>query len=313
MNPVSRVNTLTNRYADYLKDLRSLAPSTIHHHLQTAVKLLEHLDYETAPIRLQTLTANDVEQFVRSLSGKYGRGTLQHIVAHLRGFLRFLATKRLVPLGLDSQIDTPRLYRFEQLPRALDWDTMGAFLQSIDRTSPMGLRDHAMFFLMATFGLRPCEIVALTLEDFHWRAGWFRVPQRKTGTTLRLPLTEASGAVLLQYLRKGRPAWPFRELFLRARAPAGRLKPTAVTEAFQAWSKRSGLAIPFQGPYCLRHSYATHLLNRGASLKAIGDLLGHRSRESTCSYLRLAVEDLREVALSVPEEIPAHDHGEVFS
>jgi site-specific recombinase XerD len=73
-----------------------------------------------------------------------------------------------------------------------------------------------------------------------------------------------------------------------------------VTEAFQAWSKRSGLTIPFQGAHCLRHSYAVHLLRAGISLKTIGDLLGHRTLESTCVYLRLAVEDLREVALDLP-------------
>jgi site-specific recombinase XerD len=78
------------------------------------------------------------------------------------------------------------------------------------------------------------------------------------------------------------------------------LKPTAVSEAFQKWVRHSGLPIPFQGPHCLRHAYAVHLLRRGVSLKTLGDLLGHRSAESTCVYLRLATDDLRGVALSVP-------------
>ena len=83
----------------------------------------------------------------------------------------------------------------------------------------------------------------------------------------------------------------------------GLLKPTAVTEAFQGWSKRSGLQIPFQGVHCLRHSYAVYLLRSGISLKTIGDLLGHRTLESTCVYLRLAVEDLRDVALDLPAAV----------
>ena len=99
------------------------------------------------------------------------------------------------------------------------------------------------------------------------------------------------------------PALGYRELFLRCRTPRGALRPTAVTEAFQAWSKRSGLAIPFQGPHCMRHSYAVHLLRSGLSLKTIGDLLGHRTLESTCVYLRLAVDDLRDVALSLPAAV----------
>jgi site-specific recombinase XerD len=78
------------------------------------------------------------------------------------------------------------------------------------------------------------------------------------------------------------------------------LQPTAVAEVFQTWVRRSGLPIPFQGPHCLRHSYAVHLLRRGIPLKTLGDLLGHRTAESTCVYLRLATRDLRRVPLSLP-------------
>jgi site-specific recombinase XerD len=78
-----------------------------------------------------------------------------------------------------------------------------------------------------------------------------------------------------------------------------------VTEAFQHWRARSGLVIPFKGPHCLRHAYAVHLLRCGTALKTIGDLLGHRSAESTCVYLRLAIEDLREVPLDLPMEVPS--------
>jgi len=88
---------------------------------------------------------------------------------------------------------------------------------------------------------------------------------------------------------------------LRIRAPHGRLKPTAVSEVFQNQARKSGLNIPYQGPHCLRHSYAVHLLRQGTSVKVIGDVLGHRDAESTCVYLRLAIDDLRNVALDVPD------------
>jgi integrase/recombinase XerD len=110
----------------------------------------------------------------------------------------------------------------------------------------------------------------------------------------------------VRYLRHGRPSSPWREVFLRVRAPAGILKPTAVGEAFQKWVRRSGLPIPFHGPHCLRHSYAVHLLRQGVALKTLGDLLGHRLAESTCVYLRLATDDLRGVALAVPRSA---EHG----
>ena len=205
--------------------------------------------------------------------------------------------------SLHTMIDTPRIYRLERLPRHLPWQTVKQLLASIDTTSSYGLRDYTMLFLVATYGLRTCEVVSLTLDDINWRAGTIRIPQRKTAQELVLPLTDAAGDVLVRYLKESRPNLAFRQLFLlRVRAPLGALKPTAVTEAFQLRVRLSGLDIPYHGPHCLRHSYATQLLRQGTSVKAIGDLLGHRDAESTCVYLRLATEELRTVALPVPEE-----------
>jgi len=207
-----------------------------------------------------------------------------------------------MPPGLSSQIDTPRVYRLEQLPRALSWDVVEAILRSIDRHQPAGLRDYAMFSLMAQYGLRCSEIAALSLEDVHWRSRRITVSQRKTKNSLLLPLTDLAGAALYEYLRKGRRVCSaHRKVFLGCRAPYLPIGPAAVGEAFRARLLRSGLDIPPRGPHCLRHSYAVHLLRQGASLKEIGDLLGHRLAGSTCVYLRLAVEDLREVALPLPQ------------
>lgn len=298
--PASRVETLARAYAARLGDLRGLAPKTIHEHATTAAAFLDFMAYETAPSRLADVTASAVEAFVRRASGRLCRASLQHTAARLRGFLRFLAELGAIRPGLDQQIDTPRMYRLEQLPRSLPWATVRALLRSIDQATPHGLRDYTMLFLITTYGLRASEVVALTLDAIDWRRRLLRVPQRKTGTPLLLPLTDPAGTVLVRYLRRGRPSSPQRELFLRAHAPAGVLKPSAVAEVFQHWVRRSGLPIPFQGAHCLRHSYAVHLVRRGVSLKTVGDLLGHRTAESTCVYLRLATDDLRSVALSLP-------------
>jgi site-specific recombinase XerD len=303
--PMPRPNqrqSLLTEYSTYLETVRGLAPPTIAQHLRTSGQLLGHLHYEVDPGRLGDLTRRDIETFVRVSGERLGRRSLQNAVAQLRSFLRFLSGRGQVAAGLEGQIDTPRVYRGERLPRSLPWGIVQEFLRSIDRAKPLGLRDHTIFLLIATYGLRASEVVALTLDDIEWRAGRIRVPQPKTAQRLVLPLTDAAGQALVDYLRRARPTLPYREVFLRGRAPAGLLRPTAVTEAFQAWVRRSGLAIPFQGPHCLRHSYAVHLLRQGVPLKTIGDLLGHRSAESTCVYIRLAVEDLRDVALCLPPE-----------
>lgn len=109
--------------------------------------------------------------------------------------------------------------------------------------------------------------------------------------------------VLIAYLRKVPRPPGERNLFFRVRAPIRPLRRDALRYAFDKWSKRSGLEIPFHGPHCIRHSYAVHLLGQGTSLKTIGDLLGHRRPESTAGYLRLATDQLREVSLPVPRPL----------
>lgn len=290
-------------YCRHLQDTRGLAAATVTNHGATVRKFLVYLaDLGDDPleVRLRGLDLGAIEGFLEIVSRRLSRHSLQHTVGHLRSFLRFLATQGLTPISLDDGIDTPRVYRGERLVRALPWETVLALLRSIDRSTPMGQRDYAMLLLAVTYGLRTCEIVSLQLDDISWREERLRVPRSKVRTPLVLPLTTEVGAAILAYLRGGRPASTFREIFLRVRAPAGTLKPTAVTEVFQGWVRRSGLPIPFQGPHCLRHSLALHLLRQGTSLKTIGDLLGHHSAESTCVYLRLHVEDLREVALDLP-------------
>jgi site-specific recombinase XerD len=238
---------------------------------------------------------------VRATGQRVSRETLQHVIGRIRGFLRFLVFRGTIRGGCEPQIDTPRCYRLERLPRSLPWETVRALLNGIDRTRTTGLRDYAMLFLIATYGLRACEIVALTLDSIEWRTQVLRVPARKRAPARVLPMTDDAATVLIDYLRHARPYHStHRELFLRARGPSSRLKPTAVSNVFQTHVKRSGLPIAFRGPHCLRHAYAVHLLRQGTSLKTIGDLLGHRTAESTCVYLRLAVSDLRAVPLSLP-------------
>jgi site-specific recombinase XerD len=294
----SAASILLEEYANYLHEVRGLASDTIARRRHTAQWFLRHLDEEG--ITLKTIHRCHLESYITRTGKRLCRRSLQHEVSALRVFLRFLAMDRRVPAGLDSQIDTPRLYRLEQLPRALPWETVRALLRSIDRTSAKGMRDYAMFLLIATYGLRISEVVAITVDDIHWRQSRLRIHQSKTSSPLELPLTNEVSTALVKHLKRTPPSPPYRRIFLRMRAPIGILKRTAVADTFQAVVQKSGLRIPFQGPHCMRHSLATHLLKNGTPLKTIGDILGHRSAASTSAYLRLATGDLREVSLPVP-------------
>jgi integrase/recombinase XerD len=296
--PYSEIDIQVTAYADYLQEVRGCAQKTICEHVRTAQYFLTHLEKRLQ--RLQTLTSSDLEEYIKKAGKRLSRRSLQQAVSDLRSFLRFLAAKGEIPTGLDTRIDTPRVYRLEQLPRSLPWEMVRAFLRSIDRTTDKGLRDYTIFLLIATYGLRVSEIAALTLENIQWRTNRIRILQRKTSAPLELPLTNEVGTALFKYLKRVSPRPPHRQIFLRVTAPIGPLNPISVTAAFQLWSRRSGLGIPFKGAHCLRHSYASNLVKNHTSLKTIGDILGHRCAESTVTYLRLATNDLRDVALPMP-------------
>lgn len=287
-------------YSVYLKEVRGLAPGTISEQLRIAAQFLSHLDVDKATRRLEEIGTGDIERFIRKISASLRRTTLRTKVTSLRNYLRFLAASGKAPPELAEQIDGPRVYKHEKLPRTLPWKTVQALLRSIPKHTAMGQRDYTTLFLMATYGLRCCEVAALTLDDVDWRASRLRIPQSKTRNMLELPLTDEAARVLIDYLRQVPRPNGYRNLFFRMRPPIGILTRESLREIFQSRSRRSGLDIPFQGPHCLRHSYAVHLLRQGTPLKTIGDLLGHQHPESTASYLRLATEDLREVGLSVP-------------
>lgn len=291
---------LLSAFQDHLQAERGFASSTVDRCVKHSREFLDWLRYDQNSDALQSLGAQELESFIEKLSQRMGRVGLQKPIATLRSLLRFLVSKDRMAPGLEAQIDTPRVQRQDHPPRSLPWPTVIAFLNAIDQNTAVGKRDYAMFSLMATYGLRACEVVSLTLDDVHWQQRRLRVFQTKTRHYLDLPLTDQVGAALYSYLRQVVRKTPSRHIFLRVKPPLGVLKPTGVTEAFQFWAMKSELAIPYKGTYCLRHSYAMFLLRQGESLKTIGDMLGHRTIESTGVYLRLSADDLRSVALPVP-------------
>jgi len=274
-----------------------LSLASLNHHGQTVADFLSR----GVPVDrcLSTLTAFDVEAFVQLKSKENSRQSLQHVIAHLRAFLRYCADHGEAPGGLHV-IDTPRVYRGELPPRALDWATVRRLLASIRRRDPRDWRDCTILHLMAYYGLRPSEVAALRLDSVDWEAGTLRVEQRKTRSVLVLPLASRTVRLLRRYLQAGRSNNDLPQLFLRIRSPIKALKNHGVIEVFTYRAERSGLSLGEVSSYSLRHAFAMRLLRRGVGVKAIGDVLGHRSLEATCAYLRVDVDMLRKVALPMP-------------
>jgi integrase/recombinase XerD len=296
----SAVEIELERFAGYLRESRGLAAATVLGHTQRLRAFLQFLKLDQEPGGLRRLKLGRIEAFLHRSARTNNRFSLQNVVATLRAFLRRQYAQGLLASPLHLQIDTPRVYRFERLPRALAWTQVQVLLNSIDRSEPFGCRDFTLLYLAAAYGLRSGELVRLTLEDLDWRGRTLRVAQTKTKQAIYLPLSDEAASVLIDYLRTARPKSRQRQLFLRMRAPDGPLKAAAVHGVLDHRRRLSGLELPEFGTHVLRHSLAAHLLHQGVGLKAIGATLGHRAIESTSIYLRLGVEDLRGVALPVP-------------
>lgn len=256
-------------------------------------------------------TAGDVDAYQRVRAGQLRRITLGLASRRLRTFLHFLYTAGHVPSDLASRVVFPTLYQYEGIPSLLTDDQIKAVLSLTRRDrSAKGRRDFAILTLLATYGLRSSELAGLRLSNIDWRAESITITHGKTHDTTLVPLLPHVATALLAYLRHGRPSAPARELFLRQRPPyralhrAGSVYSIVSTRLLAAGILPAGK----RGPHLFRHARAVSLLRARVPVKAIADVLGHRSMRSTATYLKLQDEDLRAVALALPEikEVP---HG----
>jgi integrase/recombinase XerD len=295
----NRFAALRDRYHQELVEVRGFAISTLKHHDATVA------DFLARGLRprqhLRHISRSDIERYIALKSTENSRQSLQHTVAALRAFLCYCYDHGQTSSRRDI-IDTPRAYRGELLPRALEWSAIQRLLRSIDRRTSTGERDYAILHLMAHYGLRPSEIVSLRLDSISWADNTLKVEQRKTRSMLVLPLAVATVKVLCRYLERvrGDDVSKYAELFLRTHCPYRALRNSAICEMFSRRAQECGLGRREYTAYSLRHEFAMRLLTRGVGVKAIGDVLGHRDLESTCVYLRLDIHSLRHVALPVP-------------
>jgi site-specific recombinase XerD len=158
-----------------------------------------------------------------------------------------------------------------------------------------------MAVLAAKLGLRAKEIAQLSLDDLDWKGGALCLQQTKGRRARLLPLPAPVGQAIAQYLRTVRTDTPARQLFLCLSQPRP-LTAGAVSAAVAAAMRRAGLKVSRPGTHLLRHTLATHLVQRGASLKAIADVLGHRSINTTTVYAKVDLPRLARIAQPWPEE-----------
>lgn len=291
---------ICDEYETWLREERGLAAASIDALMWEGRNFLVWQFDRQGPDSLTTMTVRDIDRYMDARSLHLTRRSVKDVAERLRSMLRYLHRTGRTAIDLSPHVIAPLLYTYEGVPSILTPDEVAAVLRSSgeDKT-PVGLRDHAILQLLATYGLRSGEICNLRIEDIDWRAEAIRVRHTKTRANSFLPLMAPAGEAVVAYLQAGRPATDVREIFIRTRAPYRKLKSLAsvVRRRFDdAEIKPAGKS----GSHVFRHARAVEMLRAAVPRKVIGDLLGHRSAESTAPYLKLATEDLRAIALDVP-------------
>jgi site-specific recombinase XerD len=297
----SEVETLIEEYASYLLAERGLASTSVEVYAALARRFLER----TCPAGrrdLKALAAADIRAFVTHEARKFRTSKAASLLAvAIRSLLRFIHYRGYTDRSLAVAVPAVAHWSMAPIPRALPLKAVRRVLtQSKKRHTPCGLRDRAILLLLARLGLRAREVMLLELDDLDWANGCIYVCG-KGHQERPLPLPHDVGQAIATYLREGRPVSSCRRVFLRTRAPwRGVATHDAISMVAHRALKRAGIRSPTYGAHQFRHSLATNMLRRGASLTEIGQVLRHRDPNTTRIYAKVDLKSLREVALPWP-------------
>jgi integrase len=192
-------------------------------------------------------------------------------------------------------------WRLEGLPRHLEWEEVERLLATCDRARPSGRRTYALLQLVATYGARIGQVTTLRLGDIDWAARRITFQASKHGKPVTFGLTATVAEALLSYLKDRGPS-SYPEVFLTVCGPRRPLSEsnhfgTCLIPCF----RRAGIIGRPYGAHAIRHAVASRLVNQGTPIKAIADILGHRSIDTTRIYAKLDLTHLRKLAVEWPE------------
>jgi integrase/recombinase XerD len=280
--PLGRIES---DFTHYLVAERGLSAATVINYSPTVHRFLEER-FGAGEVELGELSAPDVHRFLLRQAPRVSRGRAKLMATALRSFFGFLRQHGDVTRDLAGAIPATTNWRLTGLPLALGPEQVAALLDSCDQDTAIGQRAG--------------EVVALTLDDLDWDSGTLIV-HGKGQRQERLPLPEDVGEAVANYLHGSRPRCATRRVFIRLQAPhRGFSSSAAIDDVVRRALERTGLNPEHKGAHLLRHSLATRLLNNGASLEQIAQLLRHAHPQTTEIYAKVDLQALRALAQPWP-------------
>lgn len=240
-----------------------------------------------------------ISKFISARHGRWCTGSQKAAATGLRSFFRYLQLTGVINEELARSVPTIPIWKLSSVPRVLSENQVKTILGTFDKKKPIELRRYASTMCLAHLGLRACEVSALTLDDIDWRNATIRIPSTKTRRDDFMPLPIPVARAILNYLRHGRPQTDARQIFVCHVPPGVPAKPSTIRNAVRIAVERAGLD-PHIGPHAFRHTIATRMLDSGATIKQVSDVLRHRTIDTAAIYAKVNLPALREVAAPWP-------------
>lgn len=280
-----------SEYVEHLRVERGLAHNTLEAYAHDLREFATHLAQEGET--LATVGVESIACFLASLAARgIGARSQARYLSALRGLFRFLRGQRYIDGDPTELLDRPRAVA--ALPRVLSRVEVERLLATPDVNDPAGLRDAAMLYTLYASGLRVSELVGLELEGLLRAQGLVRVTG-KGGKQRLVPIGDLACDLVGSYLARVRAEWAKegeRALFV---TPQGvRMTRQACWKIIRRHARNAGIARPIS-PHQLRHSFATHLLEGGADLRAVQVMLGHSDISTTQVYTHVMTDHLKSV------------------
>jgi integrase/recombinase XerD len=290
-------------YLAYLREHRGLCEPYLRDIKNYCSTLLSHLDSEGIT-DLRISSAQSIHRFITVAAKDCARTTASRKCTVIRGFLAYLHRRELVPVDLSAVVISPKIYKHEQCPRFLTVTEVEAVLAAVKCRTARDRRNYAMMLLLAVYGLCGIEVRRLQLDDVDWKNQLIHIRNRKAGNSTTYPLTIGVAEAIVDYVRNDRPASEYRHVFLSSKPPFSPILTTrALGRLVQKFIRAAGITVYRPGTHTLRYSCAQRLLDAELSLKTIGDFLGHRDLGSTQRYTKIAISQLRDVAMNDGEDL----------
>jgi len=291
---------LKREYETYLRVQRGLSEDSIYHCLRFYERFMT-AKFGSGLGDLNTIKPDDITGFILWLRKEQNAPRDKTGPSHLRNLFQFLFWSGKTERNLSKSVPKARQPKPTGIPRYLEPDQVNRLIDVVRDHKKTGRRNRAMLMLIARLGLRAPEVTAVELDDIDWRAGEILI-RGKRQLHDRMPMPAEVGEAIVDYIKNERRG-PERALFVSVKPPFKRFKDAQILrwilrDAYEA----TGISPPqaYIGTHILRHSLATDMLRKGASLSDIGDVLRHRSPLTTTIYAQHDVDALRSISRPWP-------------